>query len=333
MKDLFRLVTPEVVQLCLISMTLLLISKGHPVIIYILMIIFCMAIIIDTTSDKKDSSPKISRLTKYTSLTSSILFMSTCIILLKTEHKENIYIVHLTIATIVSNAFATTSYVLSIDTKKNVSRHALKVIKYSWIIISLIAYNVSRIQTSTMFDIPFDITANRPITLFFTIAYILWVYFLLYLLLILALFSPDIVKYLSSEESETIYWSEVVYRLSVLLPLIFAWGTLISVLNMNMPTILKTGASYVLHYETRDNFFCHGQYMFLTKHPDTRFILISEGNYRALIRYKDEMNIFRLTCSDKEPFYSLNNITDKNSLLLTTIKERANTLINDIYQM
>ncbi len=320
MKDLFRLVTPAFAQLCLTSMTLLLISKGHPAIIYILMIIFCVAIVVNTTSDKKNRSPKIPRLTQYTSLISSILCMSTCIILLNTEHKDNIHIVTLTIATIVSNAFATTSYVLSFDNAKNVSRPLLKIIKYSWIIIPLIAYNVSRIQTSTMFDIPFDMTINRPITLFFTITYILWLYSFLYLFFILVLFSPGIVKYLSSKESETRFCSEEAYRLSVLLPLIFVWGTLISVLNMNMPTILKTGASYILHYETRDNFFCHEQYMFLTKHPDARFILISEGNYRALIRYKDEMNIFRLTCLDKEPFYSLNNITDKSSLLLTTIK-------------
>ncbi|OKT81338.1 hypothetical protein ACN75_27415 [Escherichia coli] len=46
--------------------------------------------------------------------------------------------------------------------------------------------------------------------------------------------------------------------------------------------------------------------MFLTEHPDARFMLISEGSYRALIPHKDDINVFRLTCSDKEPFYSLN---------------------------
>ncbi len=63
--------------------------------------------------------------------------------------------------------------------------------------------------------------------------------------------------------------------------------------------------------------------MFLTEHPDARFMLISEGSYRALIPHKDDINVFRLTCSDKEPFYSLNGVVDKDSLILTAIKERA----------
>ncbi len=87
----------------------------------------------------------------------------------------------------------------------------------------------------------------------------------------------------------------------------------------------------MLRYDARDSFFCHNRYMFLTAPADARFMFISEGNYRALIPYKDDINIFRLTCSDKESFYSLNDVADKNSLILTTTKERANILINDQY--
>lgn len=51
----------------------------------------------------------------------------------------------------------------------------------------------------------------------------------------------------------------------------------------------------------------------------------------SLIPHKDDINVFRLTCSDKEPFYSLNGVVDKDSLILTAIKERANILINDLH--
>lgn len=102
-------------------------------------------------------------------------------------------------------------------------------------------------------------------------------------------------------------------------------------IDIYITNIFKTGANIALHYETRDSFFCHNRYMFLTEHPDARFMFISEGSYRALIPYKDDINVFRLTCSDKEPFYSLNDVVDKDSLILTAIKERANILINDLY--
>lgn len=332
MKKLSRLFTLGLAQSFLICLTLSCWPYIEPpVIIFYLMFIFCVAIVRATIPNKNVRLPQKFKQTQALALLSSTTLMFTCFILFKTEYKEPFYIIISIITTTALNILLTLSHIASIDNEeKTLFSYTKKTIKYTWIIISLVAYHIARAKASIILDIPFDSTNKRPITFFFAFVYIFWVYYTLYhFLFIFIFFSPDLIKFSRNKETEP--YPSLGYQISVILPSLLMYIALSNILNINMTNILNTGLNFTLRYDARDSFFCHNRYMFLTKHPDARFMLISEGSYRALIPYKDDINIFRLTCSDKEPFYSLNGVVDKNSLILITIKERANILINDLY--
>lgn len=334
MKKLSRSFTPGLAQSFLICLTLLCwAEENHPVIIFALMFIVCVAIIRTKIPNKKTRLPRKFKQTQCISLFSSTIFMFTCFILFKTEYKEHLYTIILTIATIISMVLISRSHITSIDNKeKTLSSYTKTIIKYTWIVISLFSYNISRALISITFDIPFDSTNDRPITFLFSFFCIFWIYYSLYYLFLFVIFYlTEFVNSSRNKKSKTKFYPGTGYHLSVILPSFFIYIALSNVLGINIPNILKTGTIFTLRYEARDSFFCHNRYMFLTEHPDARFMLISEGSYRALIPHKDDINVFRLTCSDKEPFYSLNGVVDKDSLILTAIKERANILINDLY--
>lgn len=332
MKKLSRLFTPGLVQSFLTCLTLSCWPYIEPpVTIFSLMFIFCVAIIRAKIPNKKTILQKKLKQTQALALFSSITLMFTCFILFKTEYKEPFYIIILIITTTTLSILLVLSHIASIDNEeKTLFSYTKTTIKYTWIITSLGAYHMARANVSIIFDIPFDSTNNRPITFFFAFVYIFWVYYTLYYLLsIFIFFSPDLIDFSRNKGTEP--YPGTGYHLSVLLPSVFMYVTLSNILEINMTNILKTGTNFTLSYDARDSFFCHNRYMFLTEHPDARFMFISEGSYRALIPHKDDINVFRLTCSDKEPFYSLNGVVDKDSLILTAIKERANILINDLY--
>lgn len=334
MKKSSRLFTPGLAQSFLTCLTLLCwAEKNHPIIIFSLMFVFCVAIIRTKIPNKNTRLPKKLRQTQYISLLSSTIFMFTCFILFKTEYKESLYTIILIIATIISNVLIAWSHIASIDNKeKTLGLYIKTIIKYTWIIISLGSYNISRALISTSLDIPFDSANNRPITFLLSFFCIFLTYYILYyLFLLIIFFSPEFVNASRNQKLKAKSHPSSGYHLTVILPSVFMCVALSNVLGINIPNILKTGINLTLRYEARDSFFCHNRYIFLTEYPEARFMFISEGNYRALIPYKDGINVFRLTCSDKEPFYSLNDVADKNSLILTTIKERVNILINDIY--
>ncbi len=95
--------------------------------------------------------------------------MFTCFILFKTEYKEHLYTIILTIATIISMVLIARSHIASIDNKeKTLSSYTKTIIKYTWIVISLFSYNISRALISITLDISFDSTNDRPITFLFS---------------------------------------------------------------------------------------------------------------------------------------------------------------------
>lgn len=170
MKKLSRLFTPGLAQSFLICLTLFCwAEENHPVIIFALMFIVCMAIIRTKIPNKRSRLPRKFKQTQCISLFSSTIFMFTCFILFKTEYKEHLYTIILTIATIISMVLIARSHITSIDNKeKTLSSYTKTIIKYTWIVISLFSYNISRALISITFDIPFDSTNDRPITFLFS---------------------------------------------------------------------------------------------------------------------------------------------------------------------
>ncbi len=95
--------------------------------------------------------------------------MFTCFILFKTEYKESLYTIILTIATIISIVLIARSHIVSTGNKeKTLSLYTKIIIKYTWIVISLGGYNISRALASITLDIPFDSTNDRLITFLFS---------------------------------------------------------------------------------------------------------------------------------------------------------------------
>lgn len=133
MKKLSRSFTPGLAQSFLICLTLLCwAEKNHPIIIFALMFIVCVAIIRTKIPNKRARLPKKFKETQCISLFSSTIFMFTCFILFKTEYKEHLYAIILTIATIISMVLIARSHIASIDNKeKTLSSCTKTIIKYT----------------------------------------------------------------------------------------------------------------------------------------------------------------------------------------------------------
>ncbi|EGO6759225.1 hypothetical protein GPF45_18200, partial [Escherichia coli] len=219
MKKLSRLFTPGLAQSFLICLTLFCwAEENHPVIIYALMFIVCVAIIRTKIPNKRTRLPRKFKQTQALALFSSTTLMFTCFILFKTEYKEPFYIIILIITTTTLNILLVLSHIASIDNEeKTLFLYTKTTIKYTWIITSLGAYHMARANASIIFDIPFDSTNNRPITYFFAFVYIFWVYYTLYYLLsIFIFFSPDLIDFSRNKGTEP--YPGTGYHLSVLLP-------------------------------------------------------------------------------------------------------------------
>lgn len=152
---------------------IILLKKNNPIIIFALMFIFCVVIIRAKIPNNKASPPqkKLKQSQAY-ALLSLISLTFTCFILFKTEYKKSIYIIIPTITTMALSILTIRSYLTSVDNKKTLYLYTKKMIKYTWIIISLCGYNISRAIVSTTFDIPFDITYNRPTTFITSLIFI-----------------------------------------------------------------------------------------------------------------------------------------------------------------
>ena len=70
--------------------------------------------------------------------------------------------------------------------------------------------------------------------------------------------------------------------------------------------------------------------MWLSEHPNARFMFIAEGNYRALIPHRDDFTTSRLTCTSSEPFYLLVRIQDKTDFMLEALEKQAAMLTSDL---
>lgn len=190
MKKSSRLFTPGLAQSFLICLTLLCwAEKNHPIIIFVLMFIFCVAIIRTKIPNKRAKLQKNSNNLKHMHCFHWYLSHLPALFYLKQSIIKSIYIIIPTITTMALSILTIRSYLTSIDNKeKTLYLYTKKMIKYTWIIFSLCGYNISRAIVSTTFDIPFDITYNRPITFITSLVFIFLAYYFLYFFLLYILF-------------------------------------------------------------------------------------------------------------------------------------------------
>jgi len=260
-------------------------------------------------------------------LLSSFLFMLICLSF-KTKNHTIIIVAFAIIAiNATSVIFTIVSHIKSIDNKKKSVLQNFKIgIKYSWLIVTIISYYLARSFISNLFDIPFGDTFYKlmPFTfsmlftfLFYCLIYILFNYFLVFV-------NPETKKFKGGSSA---YQK---HTLIIFVPLIAIGFFSYIAVYMQAVSIFRFCYEFSLKYDTRDTFFCHDKYMFLWKHPDARFWYVSSESYRVLIPHGKDFSVLRLTCKNSEPFYSLVEVNDKDSLIVADLEKRVKELTNDL---
>ncbi|QJT80625.1 hypothetical protein [Kosakonia sp. MUSA4] len=304
----------------------------YPIIIWLGMIIFS-GLIVQYYSNEKSFNKPITRFRKHhkktprAALLSAFLFFLTCISFKVSNYTGIVIPNSLIFITAISIIYTIASHIKSIDNKEKIIARRVKfAIKYSWIIVSLISYYLARSLTSNSWDIPFDTTFNKLVTVVTALLFIFIFYYIIYFIFI------SFLSFITLQTKKVKKKSPVDfnYSISIFAPLFIIGYISYIAFNVQTLSIIKFGFEFALKYDTRDTFFCKNKYMLLNKHPDARFMFISEGNYRALIPHHDDFTISRLTCTNSEPFYSLVSVEDKKGLVLATLENRVAVLTNDL---
>lgn len=265
--------------------------------------------------------------TSRAALTTSLLYMLTCILFKFSKFITIIIPIAFTGVTVLSVIYTIACHVKSIDSRgKEIQKRVSLAIKYSWLIISLVSYYLARSFMSDSFDMPFDTTVYKLMTVFFAMFFTFLFYCMAYILFTYVL----TVAYSKPKRFKGNLSAYGRYTFSVFVPLIaIGFFSYIAVYQQTI-TILKLGFEFSLKYDTRDTFFCHEKYMFLLKHPDARFLYVSPGNYRVFIPHSDDFTISRLTCTNAIPFYSVVTVNDKKGLITANLENRAENLLIDL---
>lgn len=304
----------------------------YPMIVWLGMII-CSGLIMCYYWDKKPlskftrSSRKNHNKTQRVALLSSLLFLLTCISVKINDYIGINFPIALMTLTAVSIIYTLISHIKHIDNKEKIITQRVRLaVKYSWVIVSLISYYLARSLTANSWDIPFDSTFNKLITIITALLFIFVFYYSIYFIAIaiLASLAPQTRK----TKKRLPFNSN--HSLSIFAPLFIIGYISYIAFNIQTLSIIKFGFEFAIKYDTRDTFFCNNQYMFLDNYPDAHYMFISDGNYRALIPRGDELFISRLSCTNSEPFYSLVSVEDKKGLRISALEKRATALADDL---
>lgn len=334
MKKIWNLLNLGIAHSLLFYMAVLVITPKkmplYPIIVWSGMIIFSGIIVrfywnkisgYQSAAQFRKAHKKTSR----AALCSTFIFSLTCI---SFEFSNYIIITSILIFfTVFSIVYTILFHIESIDNKERTLALRVKVVvKYSWVIVSLISYYLARSLMSNSLDVPFDKTLNKLMTVVVALFFIFIFYYLLYFILIafLSIVTPR------NKWSRRNSHYDINYSMSFFVPLFIIGYVSYVVFDMQTLSVIKLGFEFSMKYDTRDTFFCNNTYMLLNEHPNAHFMYISEGSYRVLIPHNDDFTISRLTCKGSEPFYSLVSVKNKKDLMLATLEKRTETLASDL---
>ncbi|MBJ7220253.1 MULTISPECIES: hypothetical protein [unclassified Brenneria] len=307
-------------------------TQLYPIVIWFGMIIFS-GLIVRFYWRKISFNQSVTRFrnnhkkTPRVALLSTLLFLLTCVSFKISNYTSIVIPNTLIFITAILIIYTIVSHIKSIDNKeKTIALRVKLAVKYSWLIVSFISYYLARSLTSNSWDIPFDTTFNKLITVVTALLFIFIFYYVIYFIFI---------AFLSSITSQTKKIKrnssvDINYSMSIFAPLFIIGYISYIAFNVQALSIIKFGFEFSMKYDTRDTFFCNNKYMLLSEHPNARFMFISQGNYRALIPHHDDFTISRLTCTNSEPFYSLVSLKDKKDLMLAALEKRAEALTSDM---
>ncbi|QTL39077.1 hypothetical protein HGO23_14625 [Xenorhabdus budapestensis] len=197
----------------------------------------------------------------------------------------------------------------SINKKNNLNPAFLSIVKVIWILLSYFFYSFSRGAVAEEFDISYESTLSKPTTIGLTIIFITMVYltFTVFLPVILALFEK---KPFDNKKSKEIYYSS----LPIAIPILLLWLFTCILLNVNIDKAINSIIEITIPMETRSTFFCNENYMSLPEKNTTRYMSISNDEYRAFIKTQNSWTVSRLKCQDKEPYYKLTPVKTIESI-------------------
>ena len=236
-------------------------------------------------------------------LMSSLLFLASCVAFKYFAGNGLELPVTLAIGTV---GFIYYSITLSLDAvdndRKKIAKKAFTLARSLWLIISFICYILARKIFMDITDVTYEATFNKITsfglflifcTLFFSMVFLLFT-------MVLPLLQNSSIQF---------------NVLAVSAPLFCAGYIFFIAYNVNTSRVLEYVFNVTIDYDTRDTFYCNNEYRILNDYHNARFMMVGEGNYRVFTPKKQNYGIWRLTCKNVAPFYSLVEVQDRKDIV------------------
>ncbi|QCT21377.1 hypothetical protein FEM41_17850 [Jejubacter calystegiae] len=180
-----------------------------------------------------------------------------------------------------------------------------------WLLCSFLILNVSISQVMGYMDITFS-QASTKMTIYS--------YFII-LVMALAMAVMILVNItLLIHEGKTISvrnsrFKNVFYvrydSLPILMPALFSFVILLFCYYKNELLINNFIFTQTIEMDSVERFYCGGEYRLLNNYKGARFMLVSEGKYRAFLPYEGGWYSYRLDCKVKPPYYEMKYILSR----------------------
>ena len=234
---------------------------------------------------------------------SSFLFLATCVAFKYFAYDGLEVPVTLSIATVGFIYYTLTLYIDAVDNnRKKMAQKAFTLAKGMWLAISFICYILARKVFMDVTDVTHEATFNKITSFGF---------FLIFCTLFFSMIFLFFTMMLPTLKNTSYQFNS----LAICAPLFCAGYIFFIAYNVNTNRVLEYVLKVTIDYDTRDTFFCNNKYWVLEDYPDARFMMVSEGNYRMFTPKQHDYGIWRLTCKNTAPFYSLVEIQNRKDVL------------------
>lgn len=283
-------------------------SKAMPIFVWIATLIACAIIIssrirpltlLQRSRMDWDEYKKIAGST----LMSSLLFFASCVAFKYFAGNGLEIPVTLGIGTVGFIYYSITLYLDAVDDdRKKIAKKAFTLARGLWLIISFICYILARKVFMDVTDVTYEATFNKITSFGFFLIFCTLFFSMVFLLFTMIL---------PSLQNSSVQFN----ALAICAPLFCAGYIFFIAYNVNTSRVLEYVLNVTIDYDTRDTFYCNNEYRILNDYPNARFMMVGEGNYRVFTPKKHDYGIWRLTCKNVAPFYTLVEILDRKDLV------------------
>lgn len=283
-------------------------SKAMPVFVWMAMLIACAIIIssrlkpltlLQLSRMEWDEYKKIAGST----LMSSLLFLASCVAFKYFAGNGLQLPVTLAIGTVGFIYYSITLYLEAVDDdRKKIAKKAFTLARGLWLIITFICYILARKIFMDITDVTYEATFNKITSFGFFLIFCTLFFSMVFLLFTMVL--PLL-------QNSSLQFNV----LAISAPLFCAGYIFFIAYNVNTSRVLEYVLNVTIDYDTRDTFYCNNEYRILNDYPNARFMMVGEGNYRVFTPKKQDYGIWRLTCKNVAPFYSLVEVQDRKDIV------------------